>query len=58
MRWLYKFMEVYIWLVLAFLMLIACVQHILAGNTYTAFGLLFVGVLFLYVFIKEKSRFN
>jgi drug/metabolite transporter superfamily protein YnfA len=52
------FMEVYVWLVLAILMLIACVQHIVAGNTYTAFGLLFVGVIFLYVFIKEKSRFN
>lgn len=58
MKWIYKFMEVYIWLVLAFLMLIACVQHILADNKYTAFGLLFVGVLFLYVYIREKSRFN
>ena len=52
------FIEVYVWLVLAILMLIACVQHIIAGNTYTAFGLLFVGVMFLYVFIREKNRFN
>jgi drug/metabolite transporter superfamily protein YnfA len=51
-------MEVYIWITLAILMLIACVQHIIAGNTYTAFGLLFVGVMFLYVFIREKNRFN
>lgn len=58
MKWVYKFMEVYIWITLAILMLIACVQHILAGNTYTAFGLLFVGVMFLYVYIREKNRFN
>ena len=58
MNWIYKFMEVYIWITLAILMLIACVQHIIAGNTYTAFGLLFVGVLFLYVFIREKNRVN
>ncbi len=58
MKWIYKFMEIYIWLVLAFFMLIACVQHILAGNRYTAFGCLFVGIIFLYVYIREKSRFN
>ena len=52
------FIEVYVWLVLAFLMLIACVQHIVAGNTYTGFGCIVVGVIFLYVFIREKNRFN
>ena len=43
---------------MAILMLIACVQHIFAGNTYTASGILFAGVMFLYVFIREKNRFN
>lgn len=52
------FIEVYVWLVLAILMLIACAQHIVAGNTYTGFGCIVVGVIFLYVFKKEKSRFN
>jgi hypothetical protein len=49
-------MEVYIWLAMALLLLLACVQHILAGNTYTAFGLLAVGVIFLYVYKREKNR--
>ena len=56
MKYIYKFMEIYIWLAMAFLMLLACVQHIVAGNTYTAFGLLGVGVIFLYVYKREKNR--
>lgn len=56
MRYVYKFMEVYIWLVMAILMVIACAQHIVAGNTYTAFGLICVGVVFLYIYKREKSR--
>ena len=56
MKYIYKFMEVYIWLAMAFLMLLACVQHIVAGNTYTAFGLLCVSVVFLYVYKREKSK--
>jgi hypothetical protein len=52
------FMEVYVWLVLAILMLLACAQHMVESNTYTAFGCIFVGVIFLYVFKREKNRFN
>lgn len=58
MKHVYKFMEIYIWLAMAILMLLACVQHIVVGNTYTAFGLLSVGVIFLYVYIREKNRVN
>ena len=56
MKWIYKFMEVYIWITLAVLMLLACEQHIVAGNTLTAFVLLGVGVIFLYIFKREKSK--
>jgi hypothetical protein len=56
MKYIYKFMEVYIWLAMAILMVIACAQHIVAGNTYTAFGLLLVGVMFLYIYKREKNR--
>lgn len=58
MKFIYKFMEIYIWLAMAILLLLACVQHIVVGNTYTAFGLLCVGVIFLYVFKREKNRVN
>lgn len=56
MKYIYKFMEVYIWLAMAFLLLLACVQHVVVGNTYTAFGLLCAGVMFLYVYKREKNR--
>jgi hypothetical protein len=54
MKYLDEFMKVYIWLAMAILMLLACVQHIVAGNTNTAFCILFVGVVFLYIFKREK----
>lgn len=56
MKYLDKFMDIYIWLAMAILMLLACVQHIDAGNTYTGFCMLFIGIVFLYMF--KKNRFN
>lgn len=58
MKYIYKFMEVYIWLAMAVLMLLACAQHMVYSNTYTAFALLGVGVVFLYVYKREKNRVN
>ena len=55
MKWLYKFMEVYVWLVLGLLCTFGAGQNAYEGNKLPAFGLFIMGFVFLYVFKREKE---
>lgn len=56
MKWIYKFMEVYVWLVLGLLCTFGAGQNAYEGNRLTAFGLFIMGFIFLYVFKRENNR--
>lgn len=56
MKFIYKFMEVYIFLLLAILCLLGAAQNLMYGHTFTTIGLTVVMVVFLYIFKKEKSK--
>lgn len=56
MKYIYKFMEVYIWLLFTILCLLGAVQNIYFGHTSTSIGMLITGGIFLYVYIREKNR--
>lgn len=56
MKYLYIFMEVYIWLVFAILCLLGAGQNFAFGHTSTGIGFTIMMVIFLYVFKREKNR--
>lgn len=56
MKFIYKFMEVYIWLFFTILCLLGAVQNIYFGHTSTSIGMLITSGIFLYVYIREKNR--
>lgn len=58
MKYLYKFMEVYIWITLAVLCLLGAAQNFVYGHTSTGIGFTIVMVVFMYVFKREKNRVN
>ena len=56
MKYIYKFMEVYVWLLFAILGLLGAVHNIYFGHTSTSIGMLITAGIFLYVYIREKNR--
>jgi hypothetical protein len=55
---LVKRIENTMWLTLSILGLLGAAQNFVFGNTLSAIGFIAMGILFLYVFKREKNRFN
>ena len=55
MKWLYKFMEVYVWLLFSILGLLGFAQNIYFGNIASSLGMLGMSIIFMFVYIREKN---
>lgn len=55
---LIKRIESIIWLSLAILGLLGFAQNIYFGNVASSIGMICMSVVFLYVYMREKNRFN
>ena len=56
MKLIYKFMEVYVWILFSILCLLGAAQNMVFQHTSTAIGFTIVGIVFFYVYRREKSR--
>jgi hypothetical protein len=55
---LFKRIENIMWLSLAILGLLGFAQNMYFGNITSSIGMIGMSVIFLYVYIREKNRFN